>query len=399
MNGGQGAGPPRAPESVLRNPARLEALHRLDLLDTAAEDVFDRYTRLVSKLLGAPVALVSLVDSDRQFFKSQLGLPEPTATVRQTPLTHSFCQFAVASGEPLVVADAREHPFLKASLAIADLGVVAYCGIPITTSEGHSIGSLCAIDSEPRAWTTEDVSTLEDVVTSLVTELELRETALRATTSIAMRAERLAGITHDLRTPLAGIVTASRLLQRSAARLGDEQRQSIYELIERQAIRLHEMTGDFLLGSRVDVGFRPEREPVDLRAVLERVREEFSLLHQDGRIELDVPDELVVRADHSGLRRVFVNLVDNALKHGRQQPVSVGVRLLGSQVSISVANDGEIPPDVLEHVFEPFVRGPTAAAGTGLGLHVVRRIVEAHGGSVSVTSEGGRTVFAVLLPA
>ena len=100
-----------------------------------------------------PVALVSLVDADRQFFKSCLGLPEPWASARETPLSHSFCQHAVARREPLVVDDAREHEVLRDNPAIRDMGVVAYAGIPLIDAAGHALGTLCVIDSQPRHWT------------------------------------------------------------------------------------------------------------------------------------------------------------------------------------------------------------------------------------------------------
>ena len=104
-------------------------------------------------MLHAPVALVSLVDRDRQFFKSCLGLPEPWASERGSPLSHSFCQHAVASREPLLVTDAREHPVLRDNLAIRDMGVIAYAGIPLIDADGYALGTLCVIDSQPRHWT------------------------------------------------------------------------------------------------------------------------------------------------------------------------------------------------------------------------------------------------------
>ena len=109
---------------------RLDALHATGLLDSDISPSFDRLARLASKVLNAPVALVSLVDTDRQFFKSCLGLPEPWASQRGTPLSHSFCQHAVATREPLIVEDSREHELLRDNPAIRDIGVIAYAGIP-----------------------------------------------------------------------------------------------------------------------------------------------------------------------------------------------------------------------------------------------------------------------------
>ena len=134
---------------------RLAALNDTELLDSPPEAVFDRLTRLAARLLCVPLALVSLVDDHRQFFKSEFGLPEPWASRRETPLTHSFCQFGVTSAEPLIVSDAREHPWLKHNLAISELGVIAYAGIPLISEGAQVLGMLCAIDSVRRDWTEE----------------------------------------------------------------------------------------------------------------------------------------------------------------------------------------------------------------------------------------------------
>ncbi|HEV2149245.1 MAG TPA: ATP-binding protein [Longimicrobiaceae bacterium] len=161
-------------DSPLGHPDRIAALERTALLDSLPEESFDRLARLASRLLDAPVALVSLVEQDRQFFKSCVGLPEPWASRRETPLSHSFCQHVVDAREPLVIEDAREHPLVRDNLAIRDLDVIAYAGIPLITSGGHALGSFCAIDSEPRRWTEAEIATLQDLAASVVTEIEIR---------------------------------------------------------------------------------------------------------------------------------------------------------------------------------------------------------------------------------
>jgi GAF domain-containing protein len=159
---------------ALGEPGRLAALHSTGLLDSPPEDQFDRLARLAARVVGAPVALVSAVDSDRQFFKSCLGLPEPWATRRETPLSHSFCQHVVAAREPMMISDAREDERLRDNLAIRDLGVIAYLGVPLITRGGHAIGTLCVIDHEPRIWTSDEVSLVQDVAAAVLTELALR---------------------------------------------------------------------------------------------------------------------------------------------------------------------------------------------------------------------------------
>lgn len=195
-------------DAMLRDPSRLAALTDLALLDSDVEPAFDRLTRLATKLLGVPTALVSLVDQDRQFFKSCIGLPEPWATQRQTPLSHSFCQYAVVMGEPFVVEDARVHPLVQDNLAIRDLNVVAYAGIPLVTSTGFVIGTFCAIDSSPRTWSKDDLETLRDLTSMVITELELRS-------KIAER-QRMA---HERELLLEREQDARALAERAQARL------------------------------------------------------------------------------------------------------------------------------------------------------------------------------------
>jgi signal transduction histidine kinase len=159
---------------MLADPVRLAALHATALLDSPREEGFDRLTRLASYVLSVPVALVSLVDEDRQFFKSCIGLPEPWSS--GTPLSHSFCQHAVASAEPLVIEDARENPLVCDNLAIRDLDVIAYAGFPLKTSDGAVLGTFCAIDSQPRKWKPEEVAFVREMAASAMTEIELRTT-------------------------------------------------------------------------------------------------------------------------------------------------------------------------------------------------------------------------------
>ena len=160
--------------TALAEPERLAALHDSALLDSPPEEPFDRLARLAAKVVNAPVALVSAVDHDRQFFKSCLGLPEPWATQRETPLSHSFCQHVVAAREPVIVSDARKDDRLLDNLAIHDLGVIAYLGVPLITREGHAIGTLCVIDHQPRIWTDQEIGLVKDVASAVVTEITLR---------------------------------------------------------------------------------------------------------------------------------------------------------------------------------------------------------------------------------
>jgi GAF domain-containing protein len=174
---GDGPLPPADVVAAVRDADRVHAVRATGLLDTPRQETFDRHARIASEALGAPVALVSLVDDERQFFKSCLGLPEPWLTERETPLSHSFCQHAVASREPLIVDDAREHPLLKDNLAIRDMDVVAYAGVPLFDGEGHALGTLCTIDDHPRHWSRHQIELLKDIARSVEREIELSRAA------------------------------------------------------------------------------------------------------------------------------------------------------------------------------------------------------------------------------
>ncbi len=143
------------------------------LLDSAPAVVFDRLARLAARTLRAPVALIALVDADRHVFKGCVGLPEPWASTREIGLAHSICRHTAASGEPLVIADARAHPLTRENPASPDISVVAYAGVPLVTSDGYALGSFCVIDHEPRDWTPAELAILTDLAASTMTELEL----------------------------------------------------------------------------------------------------------------------------------------------------------------------------------------------------------------------------------
>jgi hypothetical protein len=153
--------------------ARLAAVHATGLLDAPVNPALDRLARLAARILNVPVALVSLVDRDRQVYVGCIGLDEPWATRRETPLSHSLCQHAVESREPLVLSDVREHPRLRENLAVRDLGAIAYAGIPLITDDGHVLGTLCAIDHRSRTWTTDQIDVLRDLAEAVLAEIQV----------------------------------------------------------------------------------------------------------------------------------------------------------------------------------------------------------------------------------
>ena len=158
--------------------------------DVGVDESFDRYARIVRHALDVPVALVSLVERDRQVFVGAVGLEPEYQESRQTPLTHSFCQWVVHDQAPVVTSDARLDERLRDNLAIPDLGVVAYAGHPLRDHTGRIIGSLCAIDTEPREWDEAALQILGDLAAACSTEIAQRSMRTLATRT-AQEAESL----------------------------------------------------------------------------------------------------------------------------------------------------------------------------------------------------------------
>lgn len=178
--------PPYPPDEELR----LRQLRALEILDTAPEEGFDRITRLASQLLDAPIALVSLVDGSRQWFKSRVGLD-----AQETPREIAFCAHAIVGREPLVVNDAtRDVRFQANPLVTGDLGIRFYAGVPLQCGEGSAMGTLCVIDQKPRELSGREIDLLRDL--ACLAERELAYRAARAVTR-ELTETQLSAIRHS----------------------------------------------------------------------------------------------------------------------------------------------------------------------------------------------------------
>lgn len=150
---------------------RLAALHQIKLLDTPDDPVFDRVTRLATRLLNVPIATVTLIDADRQWIKSRVG-----TDTRETTRKVAFCSHTIAEGAPLVVEDARQDPRFSANPFVdCENGIRFYAGIPIFSSEGYALGSLCVVDTQPRHLHEDELAALKDLTDILNDEIRLRE--------------------------------------------------------------------------------------------------------------------------------------------------------------------------------------------------------------------------------
>jgi phosphoserine phosphatase RsbU/P len=172
--------------------ARIAAVHSFDILDTPPDGAFDRIATLAARAFNAPIAIVSVVDTDRIWFKARHGLPD----VEQIDREPGLCASAILHDGPWVVTDAASDPrTLTNSLVAGEFGLRFYAGVPLTTSDGFNLGTICVLDTEPRQVTDAEIQTLEDLAALVVSELELRLASRRtvqAESELRREAENLA---------------------------------------------------------------------------------------------------------------------------------------------------------------------------------------------------------------
>ncbi|MGD1855277.1 MAG: ATP-binding protein [Leptolyngbyaceae cyanobacterium] len=398
--------------NTLQEAERLAVLDATALLDSPPEEAFDQFTRMASTILETPVSLISLVDRDRQFFKSCLGLLDPWASARETPLSHSFCQHVVRTEEVLAIADARQHPLLQNNLAVTELNVIAYLGIPLRTSQGYTLGSLCVIDSVPRYWAKRDITILQHLAQLTIEKIELRALAsqfqsdyLRLRGLELHRDEMAAMLVHDLRNPLSSLITGLQLAQRDANLA--QKSQSMLQISLESAQQLLTLVNNILEINRL------EEEQLALHLttvrsdrVIANACKTMELLATQRRVSLSMTADQALshEADEEKLQRLLVNLIANSIQHTPEGgQVSVEAQAVAAGIQYAVTDTGKgIPADAYELIFQKFGRiaqQRSSDESLGLGLTFSRIVVEAHGGQIWVESKLGQgSQFYVVMP-
>ena len=208
----------------LADPARVATLRATGLLGGQKVDAFDRLANLAARFVGAPIAMVTLLDDTHLHALSRIGPPDLAKSGR-APVKDTFCQHVVASTEPLIVDDAREHDLTKGLAVVKSGKVLAYAGIPLRLPSGHVLGTLCVAGDTPRAWKPEEVSVLEDLAQSVVTEIEMRadvEARRQAETDLQRSDDRLRSLMDNSPAAIYARDLEGRLLfhNEAAERLG-----------------------------------------------------------------------------------------------------------------------------------------------------------------------------------
>ena len=386
-------------------PERLAALRRYEILDTPPDGSFDRLTAIAARHFRVPISIVTLVDHDRIWFKSQQGVPG----VAQIDRVPGLCASAILQNDVWTVERADTDPRTLANPLVAgEFGLRFYAGAPLKTGDGHNLGTICVIDREPRAITAEETATLADLASIVVDELELRLAARRESERLDQtRADFVVTASHELRTPLTAVYGAAKTLARTAQSAGGLERELI-ELIETQSERLGDIVQKILLAAQLENSELPLRlELHDAGEIARRSLDLVRPLSTRHRFELELHDDLPrVIADETHLRQALVNLLENAIKYSPDgERVALELEARGGRVRFLVHDEGiGIPADDQRRIFDRFVRlDPqltSGISGTGLGLSITRDLVARMGGSLTVSSLPGRgSTFAVELPA
>lgn len=384
----------------------IYSLEELGLVDAPPESIFDNITSMATSLFDIPVSLVSIVDvdNDRQYFKSQIGLEEPWAAQRQTPLSHSFCQHVVNDNATLVVSDAEKHPLVKDNLAVQELGVATYLGVPIHNPDDEPIGAFCVIDVKPRRWESKEVEQLESLAKCVTDAIRLKAAYLDSEALRKEQAEFTYAISHDLMLPANTLEMILEEVALESDKLSDDVNRFVVD--GRGTIRrMRQQAEDVLQYSRsIEMG--GSVETISMGPLIDNILSDLKAETRASCANISRSALPEISGNRMQIRALFLNLINNALKY-RVPDRCPGISIVSTcdspdQHSIVVKDNGVgIAPSDQESIFKPFTRLHTQDryAGTGIGLALCRRVVENHRGSISVTSDGKEgTAFTVNLP-
>jgi len=383
---------------------RLAALKRYNILDTLPEDAFDDATKLVSYICGVPIAHISFIDQNRQWFKSEIGIG-----VSEVPREITFCRYTILESEMVEIPDTHANERFKNDPNVTGgFKVRFYAGVPLTTPDGYNIGTICAIDHVAKELNKDQRNALTIIGKHVINQLELttKNIELAAQKKIADRAvfakdSFLANMSHEIRTPLNAIIGFTDLLAQTPL---DAIQRDYIESVQIAEENLLLIVNDILDLSKIESGnLTIEAQPFNLKNTLKHVYDllkvkvqkdvEFNLF-----LDADMPENVI--GDQGRLNQILMNLAGNALKFTEEGEVTVSVKKVEEtadnySLRFSVKDTGiGIKEDKLKTIFERFTQAEESTTrkfgGTGLGLNIVKQLVELQNSIIHVKSKEGR---------
>ncbi len=405
---------PRIPES---EADRIRTLEEYGILDTPPEPEFDALTELASSILGVPIAMVSLVDRDRQWFKSKVGLP-----VSQTAREVSFCGHAILEDDVFVVEDAgADERFHDNPLVLSDPQIRFYAGAPLRAWNGEAIGTLCVIDRKPQKIDEDKRRALRTLANMVVTQLELKrknreltvaletieqqKSGLIHNSKMSALGEMAGGMAHEINNPLtiiSGHASRIAMLLKTPENADRNGRlESAVAGIGKGVERISNIIRGLQLFSRD--GAADPHENCDLRQV---VRDSLGLCQENLynlgiQLRYEMPEvPMMVRCRPTQISQILVNLLNNAKDAIKTQETERWIRIdlfmHGSDILLRVRDSGTgIPEELRYRIFEPFFSTKAPGSGTGLGLSVSRSLAIANQAELDLCYKTGPTCFQV----
>lgn len=387
----------------LNENKRLEALYQYSLLDTLPEQEFDDITKIASEICQTPISLISLLDTNRQWFKSHLGL-----NVSETPREYAFCAHAINSPDKIfTINDAREDiRFSDNPLVTGYPNVIFYAGVPLVNPEGYSLGTLCVIDNKPRELTESQLSSLDALSKQVVKLFELkRKNALLEKTQNEIHTRNLElekfayAVSHDIKSPLNNILALTDFLKESQEEKLDEDGKEILNHLTTTSVRLKSLV-DGIISHYMDANASvDDKSELDLEILISEIIE---LINPSNEFSIQsILQQKVILANETALKQIILNLVSNGIKYNDKERVEIFISSYEDDLNyfFEVKDNGlGIEDSKIHLIFETFVTLGTKdrfnTLGTGIGLSTVKKLVEKMGGAINVNSElGVGTVF------
>ena len=394
---------------------RLKALGGYDVLDTPPEEAFDSLTRLAVRHFGAPVALVSLVDEARQWFKSVQGLD-----VRETDREQAFCGHAIMSDEPMIVLDAAtDSRFASNTLVCDDPGIRFYAGVPLVTPHGFRLGTFCIIGFAPRTEFTDDqVSALRDFAAAAMQSLNARRLAYAQQNGDEARiaedssVDLFSTVAHEIRSPITALQGCLSAIEGEIyGPIGDHQYGELVAAMSETIEQVMSMTDRMLNFARIrngDIELVEEWTPVP--SLLEKAQRILVSAQDNQKPDIRIGNagaNILLNADSILIAQMLGNLIGNAIKYSNGRPsIELSATCTGTgalEITVSDAGIGMRPED-LSCALQPYVQvhrsRKKSVGGIGIGLPLVKQLIEVHGGRLQIASaENKGTKVTLLFPA